>query len=759
MKITKIYISSFGKLNDFTFNFDQNLNTIFQENGFGKTTLSVFIKAMFYSLPSTTKKQLSENERKKYLPWNGGNYGGYIEFNFNKKSYRLIRYFLNKESNDTFELVDLQTGLESKDFSSNIGEEIFGIDSNSFEHILFLPQKQIDETISNNIISRLNNIISGKEVDYDLTLAFKQLETIKKELKNRNGDGKIKNLEQQIEDKIFTLQEYKSQINKINEIKNQIEIIDNEIKTNKQEKINISNKIDLYNNCIEKRTQLNLLNEKQKNLSALSQEFQNIQKFFGNSKIDNNIINEKKEEITKLQSLEINYNQKQSQLQNLNNEKQNLNEEDFKNLNFVHLKNQVDEYTKVKNQIELQESLTKPTNKKLSHNITLILLILASLILVSGAIIIVFSLIVAISLFAASVVLFLISGFLYLINLINQKTLVLAINNLKPLIENKEKLESELISTFAKFSLNSLDFQLNQLELLQKQTSLIKINENIDNVNLEIEQVNLELSKIKLTLNNFFNNFIFEENSDYFNKLNIISNKLNEMNKLANTIKNQNLKILNLQKNLVLTDSEKEILNINFTDLKIKDNEIQSKIENLLSNKSLLTQNLDLCLSKTNLVEEIKIDIEQLTLKKQNYEHQLFITMQTMNFLEKAKQNINTKFFEPIKESFLKYMNKFTNPELLKVNFNSNFEISFENNGVFRKIEEFSSAYQDIIEICLRFALMDLIFKNENFFIILDDPFVNLDQQNFNIVKDFISKISNDRQVIYFTCHNSRTIN
>ena len=66
---------------------------------FGKTTFANFIKSMFYGLDSKrTTKTLTD--RKQYEPWQGGVYGGYIEFEIDGKQYKLERYFGKKESED-----------------------------------------------------------------------------------------------------------------------------------------------------------------------------------------------------------------------------------------------------------------------------------------------------------------------------------------------------------------------------------------------------------------------------------------------------------------------------------------------------------------------------------------------------------------------------------------------------------------------------------------------------------------------------------
>ena len=80
MRSIRIHIENFGGLQDFDLEFQPGLNRISAANGWGKTTAAAFLKAMFYGLESTSRRSLRENERKKYLPWQGGAYGGSMDF-------------------------------------------------------------------------------------------------------------------------------------------------------------------------------------------------------------------------------------------------------------------------------------------------------------------------------------------------------------------------------------------------------------------------------------------------------------------------------------------------------------------------------------------------------------------------------------------------------------------------------------------------------------------------------------------------------
>jgi len=70
-----------------------------------------------------------------------------------------------------------------------------------------------------------------------------------------------------------------------------------------------------------------------------------------------------------------------------------------------------------------------------------------------------------------------------------------------------------------------------------------------------------------------------------------------------------------------------------------------------------------------------------------------------------------------------------------------------------------STGQRAVWALCLRLAFIDELFKNDAPFIILDDPFVALDAENMTGVSKLLSKLSENRQIIYFTCHESRFIN
>ena len=56
MRILKCHIENFGKLSDFTTEFDKDYNVICNDNGSGKSTLAAFIRVMFYGFEGVRSK-------------------------------------------------------------------------------------------------------------------------------------------------------------------------------------------------------------------------------------------------------------------------------------------------------------------------------------------------------------------------------------------------------------------------------------------------------------------------------------------------------------------------------------------------------------------------------------------------------------------------------------------------------------------------------------------------------------------------------
>ena len=71
MKLLECHVDNFGKLSNFDYQFSDGLTVIQEPNGFGKSTLAAFIKAMLYGIPRTAGRNIASNERKKKNTYRG----------------------------------------------------------------------------------------------------------------------------------------------------------------------------------------------------------------------------------------------------------------------------------------------------------------------------------------------------------------------------------------------------------------------------------------------------------------------------------------------------------------------------------------------------------------------------------------------------------------------------------------------------------------------------------------------------------------
>ncbi len=175
MKFLECYVENFGRLSGFSYRFEDGMNSLLHENGWGKTTFSAFLKAMLYGIGSTRSTDLSLNERLRYTPWQGGRFGGNLTFKTDKGTYRVERTFGAKEGQDTFTLYNAMTGQLSQDYSTKLGEEIFGIDAAGYERSTFISEKMTSDSGGKDYTGIQSRLVDMNDLS-DYEIACKKLD-------------------------------------------------------------------------------------------------------------------------------------------------------------------------------------------------------------------------------------------------------------------------------------------------------------------------------------------------------------------------------------------------------------------------------------------------------------------------------------------------------------------------------------------------------------------------------------------------------
>ena len=191
MKIKKLKINSFGKLENTEIEFSDNINIISGKNESGKSTLLKFIVSMFYGI-SKNKNGKTIPDFDKYKPWEKDEYSGKLTYTLdNNNEYEIYREFkkkmptiYDKDKND----VTKQYGIDKSKESLFFYEQT-GITEDNFLASCVSEQENVklSNTMKNNIIQRLSNIVStGSET----TSYKKAIEKLNKEQLEKIGNNR-----------------------------------------------------------------------------------------------------------------------------------------------------------------------------------------------------------------------------------------------------------------------------------------------------------------------------------------------------------------------------------------------------------------------------------------------------------------------------------------------------------------------------------------------------------------------------------------
>ena len=663
MRLIKCYISSFGKLKDFSYEFKDNLNVVFEENGFGKSTFASFIKCMFYGV-SDGKRSISSNERTKFKPWGSTEkFGGYLVFSTSKGEFRLERYFGNKSSEDEIKVYDNVSG-KVIEVPENFANKLFGIDQDAFLSTLYFSENDLEVKPNSSLTAKYNesiNVNSNEDTD-------KILETVKdayKEYKYSGERGKIWDSAR----KISALEIQLSECEKTNE---QLEILYKKEKQLSADLLILREEISLLSDKISIAGKAETINYKKGQIKALNQKLLSVENSISQLTLSLNGVEISRENLNSLEKIS-------NDLQLIKDRITNLEQE----------------ILLISNQKEQKLSSSK---SKFALPFTLLGVALALIGLVLSLYLSVYPLI------SISVI----------------GLIVLCVGTL----------------SFLKKP---------DVSLYDEQTSVKRI---------ELENLNKTYNEYDSKLNDFLS-VLLKGGNDYSSAISHINNAINEREKLTRYRSDilAEIESLSSDKDLELkvesdygVDEIKaslERLNAQYaekSDLLSKTKSDVKEMEKIVENVSVL---------ESRLYEEkerkAKLDLEYQTL------------LNTYKILSDANENLKFRYKEPISKSFNKYLSVLTSGKKI-AEIDTDFEVSVEEGGSRKDTAYYSKGYKNLFNFCRRFALIDVLFNNDKPFVILDDPFVNLDQEKLDSALKLVKEISCDFQVIYLVCHKSRTV-
>ena len=179
-----------------------------------------------------------------------------------------------------------------------------------------------------------------------------------------------------------------------------------------------------------------------------------------------------------------------------------------------------------------------------------------------------------------------------------------------------------------------------------------------------------------------------------------------------------------------------------------------SMTETLLQQK----QELQHLQTQTEQIPSIQDELARLQGQMAEDREKARILDETMILLQQARERLSTNYMDTIRSRFGWYMMQLEASCGEQYLIDTDFQVYPERMGQMRELAYFSAGQTDLVMLCMRLALVDALFREENMFVILDDPFVNLDEAHTAQGCKLLRNLAAKRQILYLTCHSSRSI-
>ena len=780
MKLLKCHIENFGKLSGYDYEFKDGLNTIKENNGYGKTTFANFIKAMFYGMEAKRNTKVLI-DRKKYIPWQGGAFGGSVEFELNGKKYKIERFFGKKEAEDVFKLYDLSTNLECDDFSQNIGEEVFNLNKEAYERSTFISGQNIETAMNDSISAKLGNILESENDVNTSEKAIKILEDAIKNYKKTGDRGEIneKKLEKTNLEK--KLEQSKIDEKNLQERREKYSSLKQELKEKEEERQNLNKLLTLKIQEETKNAKLENYKILQNNLEEAKKNLEQTETFFKAgtpTDEETDTLIEKSFEIEKYKVEVANF-----ETSTLENEDENNFKKIFDNNRISEeiINDKISDYKSI-NDIDNQIKVNEEKKSNLANELRVLnkqrkldktLCIILGILICVGIIVAMYGFANQKMQIATGATIF---GILIAIAaLIKINTYSKKSQNSKDkdeeekdigeyigkLKEKKYNLQMEVDSFITMYSgKNDIDDVIFELTEIKSQFNKYKDMKNSNDLLIQKQsEITAKLKDLEESMKEYFSKYFPVINQSYVAYAQEIKIKKGLLIQYKQEFEAKLRAAEEYKKNNKLDELQNvksyNMIAINKGEIEEKIKQITLEINNINDEKNYVKNQIELLESNLDSVFDVETRIDELAQKIEEMEEKCKILEKTKKYLETAKEQFSSQYLNRMKQNFMKNLQLINGSEL-DINLDVNLNVKVNEQGSGKDIGYFSTGYKDLIYICMRLSLIDSLFEKEKPFIILDDPFVNLDESKIKNATDLLKNIAKDYQIIYFICHDSR---
>ena len=796
MKLIACHIENFGKLSNLTLQFSDGLNVINEANAWGKSTLAAFLKAMFYGLDAKKGAGAFEKERVMFRPWQGGAFGGEVDFEVDGRRYRVSRSFGITEKTDEFHLYDLRTNLECFDYSEELGNEIFELDSASFKRSIYIAQNDCGGGTSDGINAKLGNLAENTDDINNFENANKQLKDILNQLTPDRVTGSIKKRKNYITQLTQELRSFDAAQEGLEGIQRKEQLVSMQIQELQDIRRSYADALLVASEDSRRKALYAQYDEVCKEVEEKEKKKDSYKAIFpvrvpGEAEFQTQLqnVNKINEADTRVKSLQLTID-----------ELADLSKMEDMFANYIPTNRDIDsalqmfiEIDKQKEEIARQESklamyqadLKEPPVEpkftgSFAYKIFLFVGIGVALVgfaalaawyfkllpIVNSDILLVAAIITA----GCGVVFGLVGLALGMRvskerqawnDLIDEQLcdkedmaelIADHIVSMKEDVDNVYDTIGKFLASFHVYCEVS-EYRLKLYDLKNQVQEFARLKEK----RAAYENEKIVAQEIRDKVANFTSLYEVDFGDDYAVALNVLQNKATEYQMAEEAYKEACAKKEALEQSQEQAFwTRRALCPYSLEELNELLAQTDEKIEECKRAKNQYTKQLDDLQEQLDLRDEKENELRELHLSQEKDMAKYSLLKVTQEYLQLAKEKFTSRYMEPIARGFSKYYGMLTGEDSADWMIDANINLKVREYGELRETYWLSAGYQDLIGVCMRLALVDAMYQEEKPFLILDDTFVNLDQEKVKAGNELLQTVADEYQIIYFTCHNSR---
>ncbi|GAA0690872.1 MULTISPECIES: ATP-binding protein [Clostridium] len=199
MIIKELNIKSFGAIKNKKISLTEGINVIYGKNESGKSTTEGFISILLYGM-SGGRKNLKQNERKRFIPWKENTAQGEIHIKHGEDEIIIERTFGSTKKEDTINFINFLTGEKIKGITKEPGRYFLDLSKESFMKTLLIKQlgAEVARDKEEEIMQKLTNLEQGGDDSISYYEAVAVLENYKKFYVGSRKNGELDSLRKRL---------------------------------------------------------------------------------------------------------------------------------------------------------------------------------------------------------------------------------------------------------------------------------------------------------------------------------------------------------------------------------------------------------------------------------------------------------------------------------------------------------------------------------------------------------------------------------